>query len=377
VKYPASSTVRRVIAASLTLLLMACSPDVKTQRPPSASATPSVTATHPPTDTPVRAHPTATARPLTTSTPAQNQAPTAQPDSTIEYSVAPGDTLLGLAMEYGVPMAAIQLANDLGPRTGLLAGQVLDIPPTSDWPEASPFWVLVTVSPSLTLSEIARDYGLSVEQIMAVNDTANADLLRAGQTLILPLQAPAELAHVSVPTATPMAVDTPAATATPDSAAETPEGTAPPPTVAPPTAVAPPPAGDGVAGWPGEGFRLINEVRAQNGLSPYGYNALLAQAAQLHGEDCQQRGYCDHTGSDGSNVRTRVARVGYDAAGAAECIVYASSPEQAVAWWLDEVPPDDAHRRTLLNTWVSEIGVAVVPTGRGNYYFIADFGRPN
>jgi hypothetical protein len=44
---------------------------------------------------------------------------------------------------------------------------------------------------------------------------------------------------------------------------------------------------------------------------------------------------------------------------------------------MDEVPPDDWHRRTLLSTWVTEIGVAVVPTGRGDYYFIADFGRPN
>jgi hypothetical protein len=34
------------------------------------------------------------------------------------------------------------------------------------------------------------------------------------------------------------------------------------------------------------------------------------------------------------------------------------------------------HRSTLLSTWVTEIGIAVVPTGRGDYYFIAGFGRP-
>jgi len=39
------------------------------------------------------------------------------------------------------------------------------------------------------------------------------------------------------------------------------------------------------------------------------------------------------------------------------------------------VPPNDPHRRTLLTTWLSEIGVGVAQTSWG-YYFIADFGRP-
>jgi len=133
----------------------------------------------------------------------------------------------------------------------------------------------------------------------------------------------------------------------------------------------------GVEAWPAEVFQLINQVRAENGLPPYTYNETLERAAQLHGQDCQERGECDHTGSDGSNAETRIRRAGYDPAGQAEVLVYSSSPQAAVAWWMDEVPPDDWHRRTLLSTWVTEIGVAVVPTGRGDYYFIADFGRPN
>ena len=133
----------------------------------------------------------------------------------------------------------------------------------------------------------------------------------------------------------------------------------------------------GVETWPAEVFQLINQVRVENGLPPYTYNETLEQVAQLHGQDCQERGECDHSGSDGSNAETRIRRAGYDPAGQAEVIVYSSSPQAAVAWWMDEVPPDDWHRRTLLSTWVTEVGVAVVPTGRGDYYFIADFGRPN
>jgi len=129
--------------------------------------------------------------------------------------------------------------------------------------------------------------------------------------------------------------------------------------------------------WPQEVFQLINAGRAEQGLPPYTYNETLELAAQLHGEDCYRQGECSHTGSDGSDVKTRVQRAGYDAAGATEVIVYSSSPQAAVDWWMDETPPNDPHRSTLLSTWVTEIGVAVVPTGRGNYYFIADFGRPN
>jgi uncharacterized protein YkwD len=126
-----------------------------------------------------------------------------------------------------------------------------------------------------------------------------------------------------------------------------------------------------------EVFNLINAQRAAQGLPPYAYNETLAQAARLHGQDCLQRGWCGHTGSDGSSVRVRVSRAGYDMLGAAECIVYAPDPQKAVAWWMDEVPPNDAHRRTLLSTWLTEIGISVTPIGNGTYYFIADFGRPN
>jgi uncharacterized protein YkwD len=157
-----------------------------------------------------------------------------------------------------------------------------------------------------------------------------------------------------------------------------PPATVPAATV-PPSATPPPPTQTPSveeAVWPAEVFQLINAVRAENGLPPYTYNETLEQAAQLHGQDCQQRGSCSHAGSDGSNVQIRILRAGYDAAGWAEVLVYSTSPQAAVDWWMDETPPDDPHRSTLLSTWVTEVGIAVVPTGRGDYYFIAVFGRP-
>jgi uncharacterized protein YkwD len=124
-------------------------------------------------------------------------------------------------------------------------------------------------------------------------------------------------------------------------------------------------------------LHLFNAVRAEFELPPYAYDETLAWAARGHALDCHVRGACSHTGSDGSGVEERIQRAGYDATGWAEVIAYASSPEEAVERWLDEAPPDDLHRRTLLGTWVTEIGVGITPAEQeGYYYFIVDFGRP-
>jgi uncharacterized protein YkwD len=290
----------------------------------------------------------------------------------VQHTVEPGETLLGLALQYGVPMAAIQLQNLLGFETALQAGQVLDIPPGAGWEGASPFWVVYLVQEGATLSGIAALYALDLSTLCAVNGMAADDLLRVGQSLILPLTAPAEEARAPDPTPSPVP-----RLPTPTSASDAPES--PQPTTGAATALPIPsalPSSADVAAWPAQVFDLINGVRAAHGLPPYVYDETLARAAQLHGQDCQQRGSCNHTGSDGSNVKLRVLRAGYDAAGWAECIVYSSSPQEAVDWWMDEAPPNDAHRRTLLSTWVTEIGIAVVPTAWDYNYFIADFGRP-
>ncbi len=60
------------------------------------------------------------------------------PAQFVTVTVQSGDTLLGLALAHGVPMAAIQLQNDLGNSTIVQLGQSLVIPPPSAWAGASP-----------------------------------------------------------------------------------------------------------------------------------------------------------------------------------------------------------------------------------------------
>ena len=316
--------------------------------------------------------PTFSARP--TPLPEPTTLPTESPSIErpfVEHTVQPGDTLLGLATEYGVPMAAIQLQNRMGGSTVVQVGQVLSIPPQAGWEGASRFWVVHVVQAGETLVGIARAYGLKAATLKAVNGLADSDLIVVGQELVLPLDVPA-VARAPVPTATPVPSPTSPPSQTPavPGASLTLTPSLPPPTVVP---AAPPPAD--VAAWPRETVLLINKVRAQHGLAPLIYNETLALAAQGQASDCAQRGWCSHTGSDGSNIKTRILRAGYDPASWAECWAQRQTPQGAVDIWMDEVPPNDPHRRTLLTTWLSEIGVGVAQASWG-YYFIADFGQP-
>lgn len=310
------------------------------------------------------------------------------------HTVAPGDTILGLALKYDVPIAVIQLQNDLGNSIMLWAGQVLEIPPAVGWEGASPFWAVYEVQSGDVLSAIATNFGFDVTTLQNVNGLADADLLSIGQPLVLPLSGPADIALASnatpptaVPLPTPTSIPQVVAAAAPVVPADTPSAPtdvpsaptdAPAPTEAPVVAtVAAPVLPADVAGFPAEIFQRINAERAAFGLAPLAWNATLARAAQLHADDCYARGWCGHTGSDGSTMKERIIRHGYDPVRWSECWAWYGTPEMAVAMWMDEVPPNDPHRRTILSTWLTEVGVGVVPAANGRgYYFIADFGTP-
>jgi uncharacterized protein YkwD len=334
------------------------------------------------------------------------------------YKVQPGDTLMGIALAHGVPMAAIQLSSDLGSETMVWVDQELSIPSGGMWENASPFWSVYEVVGGDTLSEVAARFGLAVGDLLVANGLSEEDLIAVGQPLVLPLdgasdgwadltetQASPAATQVDDPVPTAVAADQtvtdaadPAAEDTASaegvqagSASESAEAepmdvaptATPEPTVSAPPSEAvedevvanPAPPAD-TSALASEIFRLVNEQRAAYGLPPLAWNATLAQAAQLHADDCYVRGWCGHTGSDGASYKTRIIRAGYDPVRWSECWAWYGTPEMAVAMWMDEVPPNDPHRRTILSDYLVEVGVGVVPGNGHGYYFIADFGTP-
>ncbi len=114
-------------------------------------------------------------------------------EAPLRYTVRAGDTLLGIAMAFDVPMAALQLENELGGATLIHLDQVLEIPAVEMWTDATPFWVVYEVEEGQTLGEIAALNGIGVADLLAANYDIEADRISVGQTLVLPLKGPQEM----------------------------------------------------------------------------------------------------------------------------------------------------------------------------------------
>ena len=105
--------------------------------------------------------------------------PTAKPKQVITYQVVSGDTVLALAQKYGISAETIVWANNL-PNGGkdLQIGQNLIIPPVSG--------VLYTVKKGDTVLGIALTYGVSPESIIEANGLEDPYILSIGQQIIVP-----------------------------------------------------------------------------------------------------------------------------------------------------------------------------------------------
>ncbi len=371
---PRGSALRYAIAQLLCLLLIAscaAEPDRSVPTVPETADQPRVTSTLP-QQTPSPPPQLSPTPPPTATIPSSEPSP--ESETARRHVVETGDTLLELAQRYAVPMAAIQRANGMGESTILRAGETLTVPSAIDWEGASPYWRLYEVTTGETLIGIAQAHDVDIQTLRDINDLEDADRIVLGQQLILPvtnlvLSRSPTVSTTTEPTAAALPTAEPSLTSTTSqetAAAEAPSSRA--------TPVAGAAAPRELESWPQEIARLINEVRADHGLPPFTYHGILEQAAQAHANDCAARGWCSHTGSDGANIKTRVFRAGYEGSSWAECWAQSQNPQRSVDIWMDEVPPNDPHRRTLLSDWFTEIGIGVSDAGWG-YYIIANFGR--
>jgi LysM repeat protein len=158
--------------------------------------------------------PTATRTPKPTFTPSElvaatppsppETAPTAEPTpasspAPITHVVQPGETLSEIARMYGVTVEAVVEANNLDNPNAIREGQVLLIPsstapaPTEEatrqpvpTPSSSVGQRIHVVQEGETLSEIARAYEVTVEEIVQANGLDNPNAISVGQALVIP-----------------------------------------------------------------------------------------------------------------------------------------------------------------------------------------------
>ena len=353
-----------------------------------------------------------------------------------QYTVRSGDTLWGIAQSYGISVPDLLAANKLTGREVIAVGRPLLVPAAAaagmNMPATKAPSLQHVVRAGDTPWDVAVTYGVTVDALLAANRLSKNPLLSVGQVLLLPagaepprprpvpsptpvhstapLTATQELSATVVMTALPSSIGdataiqadvavtstqmalpddqpppddvdleapgddgVPAATAVQADAVITGTQTINDTAVGPTDATAATSLPAAIADWPQQVFNGINAKRAAHGLPPLTWSPALAQAAQAHAEDCSQRRYGSHVSSDGAHLRSRLARVGVTPAYTSENWVFARAAQPAVDWWYNEPPGRDPHRRNILSSRYTAVGIGVAVGEEGHYYFIADF----
>ncbi|MCY1137097.1 CAP domain-containing protein [Actinoplanes sp. Pm04-4] len=170
---------------------------------------------------------------------------------------------------------------------------------------------------------------------------------------------------------------TEAPTTTPPTTTPPPASTAPPATTAPVTT--PPPASSVID----QVLAHINAARTANNLTPLTLNANLTNASQAHNAlmvgGCGLSHQCP--GEAGLGERFTAAGVSWNSAGENIGQGNASNNDASIVaaangltdLMLAETPPNDGHRRNLLNPNFKRVGLAVTRGADGRVWFTQDF----
>lgn len=110
---------------------------------------------------------------------------------------------------------------------------------------------------------------------------------------------------------------------------------------------------------------LVNQARADKGLSPLTLNAALSSAALKHSQDMSTNNFFDHTGSDGSSFVERIIRAGYIgiAYGGENIAAGYVSPSAVFSAWMNS----SGHRANILNADYSDMGIGYVYEANDTY----------
>jgi len=105
-------------------------------------------------------------------------------DEFITYKVTKGDTLWSISKQYNISLELILALNNIKDKDTLSIGQIIKIP--QDNLSAADYNMHI-VKKGETLWSIAQKYNLSVDLIIATNNIANSELISIGQEMKIPL----------------------------------------------------------------------------------------------------------------------------------------------------------------------------------------------
>ena len=139
----------------------------------------------------------------------------------LHHTVRAGDTLSGIANEYGITIEILTEINGIADPDLIIVGDILNLSGGS--PVAAPAsGAPYVIQPGDTLSHIAVRFDLTVAELKSANNL-DSDLIIAGHELVIPGYSGVEPAPVSVPSAPPAFEMLTASIAVPDERPQSPE----------------------------------------------------------------------------------------------------------------------------------------------------------
>ena len=100
--------------------------------------------------------------------------------------VSRGETLSGIAIKYNTSYQYLARINSISNPNLIYVGQELKVPILGDYKIHDTSHRLYIVRRGNTLTQIAREYGVTIESIVELNDIANPNLIYVGETLRIP-----------------------------------------------------------------------------------------------------------------------------------------------------------------------------------------------
>ena len=113
---------------------------------------------------------------------------TAEEGEFVVHIVQPGQGLIEIALLYGITTEELAAANGMAVDGILRIGQELVVPGVTQRDAAVAQGSVHVVQPGESLLSIALLYGVTIEELQAANDLANPDAINIGQELIIPVQ---------------------------------------------------------------------------------------------------------------------------------------------------------------------------------------------
>ncbi len=227
--------------------------------------------------------------------------------------------------------------------------------------------------------------GIAVDSkgvVWVTEDFVQAQMPAPGATN--PAPTPGTTDTTSTPSATNTTPGTTNPAPTPGATDTTPSATNPAPTpgatdtTSPPAATNPAPANTDTLRQ--QLLALINQDRAAQNLPAYTENTALSQAANTHSSKMAQLHQLAHTLPGEADPAQRISSADPQMTSWGENVGF-SSP-QPDAWggvqvvhknMMAEVPPNDGHRRNLLSTTFTQIGIGIVIDDKGVVWVTEDF----